>query len=344
MIESGPTSHVYFSQRLRLHYVDWGNEEAPPMLLVHGGRDHCRNWDWVARDLSRDYHVIAPDLRGHGDSQWMIGGSYNTVDYVYDIAQLLHQKHMTPATIISHSLGASVSLLYTGLYPETVKALIAIEGMGLSSAAARTAESARSGDGAATGRMLDNWVRDTRRIAGRLPRRYPTLEEAFHRMQTENPHLSEAQARHLTIHGSNQNEDGTYSWKFDNYVRATAPVGLTAEQIHHLHERITCPTLLVYGSESWVPSPANDERASYLSKMRLAVIEDAGHWVHHDQLTEFLSIARAFLADPGCSGSPPSSASGDPSQESPQPGSARGYPSRQSSSARRNSSQGNQLA
>ena len=298
MIESGPTSHVYFSQRLRLHYVDWGNEQAPPMLLVHGGRDHCRNWDWVARDLSHDYHVIAPDLRGHGDSQWMIGGSYNTVDYVYDIAQLLHQKHMTPATIISHSLGASVSLLYSGLYPDTVKTLVAIEGMGLSSAAARSAERAKSGDGAATGRLLDDWVRGTRRIAGRLPRRYPTLEEAFQRMQEENPHLSEAQARHLTIHGSNQNEDGTYSWKFDNYVRATAPVGLTAEQTHHLYERISCPTLLVYGSESWVPNPARDGRARYLSKMRLAVIEDAGHWVHHDQLSEFLSIVREFLRNP----------------------------------------------
>ena len=66
--EAGPTSRVYFSQRLRLHYVDWGNPGAPPLILLHGGRDHCRNWDWVAADLRRDYHVIAPDLRGHGDS------------------------------------------------------------------------------------------------------------------------------------------------------------------------------------------------------------------------------------------------------------------------------------
>ena len=46
---AGPTSHNYFSQRLRLNYVDWGNPTAPPMLLVHGGLDHCRNWDWVAK-------------------------------------------------------------------------------------------------------------------------------------------------------------------------------------------------------------------------------------------------------------------------------------------------------
>ena len=88
----GPTSHSYFSQRLRLHYVDWGNPDAPPMILIHGGRDHCRNWDWVAEQFRDDYHIIAPDLRGHGDSQWMVGGAYSQIDYVYDIAQLLRQK------------------------------------------------------------------------------------------------------------------------------------------------------------------------------------------------------------------------------------------------------------
>ena len=63
---TGPTSQTYISQRLRLHYADWGNPTAPPLILLHGGRDHCRNWDWVAQDLRRDFHIIAPDLRGHG--------------------------------------------------------------------------------------------------------------------------------------------------------------------------------------------------------------------------------------------------------------------------------------
>ena len=92
----GPTSHVYFSQRLRLHYVDWGNDDAPPLLLVHGGRDHCRTWDWVAQAFREDYHVIAPDLRGHGDSQWVIGAQYAIIDYVYDMATLIDQKQLQP--------------------------------------------------------------------------------------------------------------------------------------------------------------------------------------------------------------------------------------------------------
>ena len=95
MLKGGPTSHIYFSQRLRLHYVDWGNDDAPPMLMVHGGRDHCRNWDWLAQELKSDYHIIAPDLRGHGDSQWLVGGAYSTIDYVYDIAQLVRQTALT---------------------------------------------------------------------------------------------------------------------------------------------------------------------------------------------------------------------------------------------------------
>src|SRR5258706_15243912 len=63
-----PTSHTYISQRLRLHYLDWGNPDAPPLVLVHGGRDHARSWDWVVERLRDRWHIIAPDLRGHGDS------------------------------------------------------------------------------------------------------------------------------------------------------------------------------------------------------------------------------------------------------------------------------------
>ena len=126
----GPTSHTYFSQRLRLHYVDWGNAGKPPLLLVHGGRDHCRNWDWAAEALRDSWHIIAPDLRGHGDSQWSTDGSYSMAGYIYDLAQLIHQQRLAPVTIVAHSLGGNIALRYAGIYPETVARLAAIEGLG----------------------------------------------------------------------------------------------------------------------------------------------------------------------------------------------------------------------
>ncbi len=285
----GPTSHIYFSQRMRLHYVDWGNPEAPPMLMIHGGRDHCRNWDWVAQRFRDDYHIIAPDLRGHGDSAWMIGGNYNQLDYVYDIAQLLHQAVEGPATIISHSLGGSIALTYAGLYPEKVSRLVAIEGMG------PPPQMREQWASVPVEQRIHQWIDDLRRTSGRVPRRYATLDEAYQRMHQENQHLSAEQARHLTIHGSNQNEDGTYSWKFDNYVRSMSPVRLSNEEADALHARISCPTLLVRGTESWASDPEADGRISHFRNARVANIKGAGHWVHHDQLDAFCAIVADFL-------------------------------------------------
>src|ERR1700743_2716140 len=173
----GPTSHLYFSQRLRLHYVTWGKEGAPPLLLIHGGRDHCRNWDWVAARLAGRYHLIAPDLRGHGDSEWATGASYNEINYVYDIAQLVHQKADGPVTIIAHSLGGSIGLLYAGLFPETVKKIVAIEGLGPSP---QMLERMRK---QTVEQRVRGWIEQRREGAGRLPRKYATFEDAVARMK-----------------------------------------------------------------------------------------------------------------------------------------------------------------
>ena len=66
--------------------------DGPPLLLIHGNRDHAHNWDWTAARLQDRYHIVAPDLRGHGDSQWSAGSMYAPAEFVYDIAQLVHQR------------------------------------------------------------------------------------------------------------------------------------------------------------------------------------------------------------------------------------------------------------
>src|SRR5450432_705783 len=167
----GPTSASYISQRLRLHYVDWGNGDAPPLILLHGGRDHCRNWDWVAQDLRRDWHIIAPDLRGHGDSAFSPSGDYAMAAYVYDLAQLIHQQDLAPVSIVAHSLGGNIALRYAGVYPAKVSKLVAIEGMGPS-----PAMQARRGERSVVERMRA-WIAGGRELAGRLPRRYASIEE-----------------------------------------------------------------------------------------------------------------------------------------------------------------------
>lgn len=285
----GPSSHNYFSQRLRLHYVDWGNPEAPPLLLIHGGRDHCRNWDWVARELRNDYHVIAPDLRGHGDSQWITGGTYNTLDYVYDIAQLVHQLKLAPLKIVAHSMGGNIGLRYTGIYPDKVEKIVAIEGLGLSP---RMLEEMRKRK---VDEAMRGWISQMRKLSGRQTRRYASLQEAAARMQEANPHLAADQAWHLTLHGVNQNEDGTFSWKFDNYTHGFPSVGMGHKETQQVLGNISCPTLLVYGAESDASNPAEDGRVSVFRNARVESVADAGHWVHHDQLEVFMGLLGEFL-------------------------------------------------
>ncbi len=288
-LDLGPTSHSYVSQRLRLHYVDWGNPTAPPLILVHGGRDHCRNWDWVARELRSEFHIIAPDLRGHGDSAPSPSGDYSMSAFLYDLAQFIHGQKLAPVRIIAHSLGGAIALRYAGVYPELVEKLVVIEGLGPSPA--MIAERGARGPA----ERYRTWIQAERDLAARLPRRYATIEEALSRMQAENRHLTDDQARYLTIHGMAQNEDGTFSWKFDNYVRSFAPVDLTPKQTWALWSEITCPTLLINGKESWASDPVSDGRFAHFHNARAVAFEAAGHWVHHDRLADFVHEVRGFL-------------------------------------------------
>ncbi|MAG29549.1 MAG: alpha/beta hydrolase [Deltaproteobacteria bacterium] len=287
----GPASSYYVSQRLKLHFADWGNEEKPPLLLVHGGRDHARSWDWVARALREDYHVIAPDLRGHGDSAWSIGGQYTVPEYVLDLDQLIEVLGLAPVRIVAHSLGAAVSLFYGGVFPDKLSKLVAVEGMGPPD------EVRERFEGKEIWELTSQWIDVVRKGSRRQPRRYPSIDEAAARMQSENLHLSPEQARHLTVHGVARNEDGTFSWKFDNGARAFFPQRMPTGTMERLWERVACPTLLVHGSESWHGDPSRDGRASHLPDAAILELEEAGHWVHHDQLDLFLSAIREFLRD-----------------------------------------------
>jgi pimeloyl-ACP methyl ester carboxylesterase len=285
----GPVTNSFISQRLRLNYVDWGNPDAPPLLLVHGGRDHARSWDWVAQELRHDWHVIAPDLRGHGDSAWSPDGNYEMSGFVYDLAQLIHQLNLPPVSIVAHSMGGNIATRYTGLYPENVRKLVSIEGLGLSPAmqAERDALGIRN--------RFRTWIDDKRKAAGRTPKRYPNIEAALERMKAENTYLTDEQARHLTVHGISRNEDGTWSWKFDNYLNIWAIFDMPREDLHAIWEAITCPMLMLYGADSWASNPEKDGRIDHFQTARVVEYENAGHWLHHDQFDRFMADVKAFL-------------------------------------------------
>jgi pimeloyl-ACP methyl ester carboxylesterase len=196
---------------------------------------------------------------------------------------------LAPVTIIAHSLGGSIATRYAGAFPGQVRRLVSIEGLGPSPKMEQE-RAARPID-----ERLRNYVSEQRQLAARAPRRYASVAEAFARMRDANRHLSEEQAMHLTRYGLRAHDDGSFGWKFDNAVRAEPPYDMTRADIRYLWSRVTCPTLLVYGAASWASNPAVDGRAAYFPAASVAMVEGAGHWVHHDRLDEFLRIVVPFL-------------------------------------------------
>ena len=142
---------------------------------------------------------------------------------------------------------------------------------------------------------LRKWIEDRRKAAGRIPRRYSSIEAAFARMKEENAHLSDEQARHLTAHGTSRNEDGTWSWKFDNYLNVWSPTDIPYADQEALWEAITCPILLLYGTDSWASNPEKDGRIRHFRDARVIEYANAGHWLHHDQFDKFVADVKAFL-------------------------------------------------
>jgi pimeloyl-ACP methyl ester carboxylesterase len=281
-----PISHYFYSDRLKLQFWDYGQDGKPPLILVHGGLDHARMWDWVARSLREDYHVYAVDLRGHGNSAWAPGAIYSMVEYVLDLAVLIDIIGKEPVRLVGHSLGGMIVFHYAGLYPARVHKVVSIEGLGFPEGHKIHGTLAH---------QMRRWIEAIRRTETRTARSYPNLESAVARMKEANPRLSDEVARHLTLHGTNWNADGSITWKFDNYLHTISPYGHDIAATADIFSQIACPAMLFWGTESFAPVPEYDPRYLAIPNCRLVTVGNAGHWLHHDQLELFLRETSAFL-------------------------------------------------
>jgi len=285
--DAEPATRTHVSQGLTLSYVDWGNEGAPLLLLAHGSRDHARSWDWVARAFRRDWRVVAPDLRGHGDSAWSPDGAYLSSYNLLDLADLVDHLGAERLAMVGHSFGGNLSARYAAMFPGRVTRLALVDGIGPSPG--------NYADWDKQGSVVRSreWIERRRALAAKAPARFATAEEAVARYAAGNAHLSAEQAEHLARHGLRRFDDG-FGWKTDPMVGAFPPEDFMAET-PAVWDAVACPTLLFWGAKSWTTNPEADGRGPHFRDHRTVVYADAGHWLHHERLDDFVAELRAFL-------------------------------------------------
>jgi pimeloyl-ACP methyl ester carboxylesterase len=285
-----PRDNTVDVRGLKIHYVEWGERQATPLVLVHGFLDHARSWDpfvaAVQKLSSRPLWIVAPDCRGHGDSGWVgAGGYYHFPDYVLDLDFLVGRLGVQSAHLLGHSMGGTISFLYAGTFPHRVGRLILVEGIGPIGMAFSDAPA-----------RMERWIAEVKKLEQSKPREYGSLEEAARRLQRSNPRLQPELALHLARHGMRQTERRKWTWKFDPLHRTTSPQPFYSGQAIVYFRRVQCPVLLVQGKRTrQSPRPDFQQRVEALSDANSAEIDAAGHMVHHDNPEGLAKVVVKFL-------------------------------------------------
>ena len=267
---------------IRLHYLDWGREDRPWLLCLHGAAQNAHMWDFTALALCTRYRVIALDQRGHGDSAWAPNGEYDRASYVGDVGRFADDLGMEEFVLIGLSMGGSNSVAYAATHPDRVKALVVVD-VG--------PEPARAG-----GRAVNNFVTQKDVL--------DTYEEFVQRVIEYSPFRPEWQIRSSLRHSLMQRPDGKWTWKYDPVLRDPArrtqrqTVQEDPESRWQLWERIACPTLIVRGEQSDVLSSEVAQRMlERNANSRLVEVANAGHRVPGDNPVAFEEAVLAFLDD-----------------------------------------------
>ncbi len=275
---------------VRLCVRHWGDEDAPKVFMVHGWMDISASFQFVVDALRRDWHVIAPDMRGFGHSGWAKGG-YWFPDYLADLEVLLdHYSPDEPVRLVGHSLGGNITSVYSGIRPSRVTQLVSLEGYGIVENRPEWVLD-----------RLERWL-DSRKKPERL-RPYPDKEAVIARLQKNNPRLTYERAFFLADYWTEVNGKGERIVMADPRHK-TLPVLSRLDEVLACWSKIEAKVLFIEGQHSLLGIRMKDQvkaqeeirrRASYIRDVRIALVEGAGHMLQHDQPEAVAKLIEDFL-------------------------------------------------
>ena len=256
---------------LRLHYLEWGNADAQPMMLLHGLQDCARSWDFFAASLSSDYHVIALDHRGHGDSGRASSDRYGLQDYVSDIEALVERLELRKIVLIGHSAGGRNAFVYAAIHPELVESLVIVD---IDPDAANLDSQ----------EMFNRYMSESDE--------WDSLEAVVERLRSRQPNSTDEMLIHQATYMTSDLPGGRRAWKRDRtLLTAYERPDLWAEW-----SQISQPTLIIRGRQSnLLTHEVAVKMREAIPRARLAELEGGGHWFYQEIPDEFETTVRWFL-------------------------------------------------
>jgi pimeloyl-ACP methyl ester carboxylesterase len=274
---------------LSYHVLEWDAESDHTVVLLHGFLDFA--WSFaplVEAGLAGIYHVVVPDLRGHGESDRVgAGGYYHFADYLPDVHDLLRQTARKHVSIVGHSMGGTVAAYYTATFPARIEKLVLLEGIGPPETPMPTGPE----------RVL-SWISAWERVVDRPQRSFATVEEAAARLMEHDKLLSKELALELALRGSVAGDDGRLRFRHDPLHATLGPYGgFQLDIAARFWRRITCPTLLVEGGASEFHHSPEEmaRRTACFNNLQRATIAGAGHMMQRHRPDKLAKMLLTFL-------------------------------------------------
>ena len=246
---------------LALHYLEWGEADAPPVVCVHGYTGSADAFNALARHLQDRYHILAPDVRGHGESAWSPAGAYRYADQASDLAEFAKRLELEKFVLIGTSMGGIIAMTHAAECAERLSGLVIND----------------------IGPEAEAGTQRITQMVGSRPDEFPTLEEAMAYRRSASPMLAarNAEDQHeLALGVLRQRADGKWRWKMDSaYIRQRVERGAPVRPpLWPALQALPCPTLVVWGSDSDVLSEAQAGRmVDTLPRGELVRVPGIGH-------------------------------------------------------------------
>ncbi len=290
-------SEIVDLRGMRHHVLTWGNTSAPKLFVLHGWMDVGASFQFLIDALTRDWFVVAPDLRGFGRSAWQPQG-YWFYDYIADLEALVdHYAANEPVNLVGHSLGGNIVMQYAGLRPRRVRRVVSLEGFGIPAESAEIAPA-----------KIVKWLDALNAVPEFKP--YVDLAAVANRLQKNNPRLKRSQAEFLAMHWAEKTADGARLVS-DPRHKLPFPIVYRMEEIVSIWRNIEAPTLWIAAADThilrWLAGQADVDRAAdafdivrrrlaHIRDSRLEIVADAGHMLHHDQPEAVARLIEPFFA------------------------------------------------